>query len=111
MALVLCVTILVVTVLEKFTEGGWITLVITSALVAVCFMIKRHYNLVVQAIVRLDEELPSPDEIPGSVVASPVTGGHLGFPVDPSNDPPAADLPDATQPVAVLFVGGYGGLG
>src|SRR5205085_6340963 len=47
MALVLCLTILAVTVLEKFTEGGWITLVITAGLVAVCFMIKRHHNLVV----------------------------------------------------------------
>src|SRR5271170_7393501 len=32
MATVLCVTILVITVLEKFTEGGWLTLLITAAL-------------------------------------------------------------------------------
>jgi amino acid transporter len=91
--LLLCATILVVMTLEKFTEGAWVTLLITSALVFVCFVIKRHYNLVGQAIARLDVELPSPHEIPGAareVVRS---------------------LPDPASPVAVLFVGGYGGLG
>jgi hypothetical protein len=109
MALVLCVTILVVTVLEKFTEGGWITLVITAALVAVCFTIKRHYNLVVLAIRRLDADLPSPDEIAGSVTES--GNGYEGIPGSPLNQPPVMGQPDAAEPVAVLFVGGYGGLG
>src|SRR6476620_7963967 len=35
LGLLLCLTILVVTILEKFTEGGWITLVITATLVGV----------------------------------------------------------------------------
>jgi len=109
LALVLCFTILVVTILEKFTEGGWLTLVITAALVAVCFTIKRHYNLVVQAIVNLDKELPSPDEIPGAITGSPE--GYEGLHGSPLGQPPVTGEPDPTQPVAVLFVGGYGGLG
>ena len=40
---VLCVTILCVTVYEKFGEGGWMTLVITSVLIALCYLIKKHY--------------------------------------------------------------------
>ena len=61
--LALCLTILAVTVLEKFAEGGWLTLVITGALVALCFAIKRHYGLVVRALKKLDEDLPSPPEV------------------------------------------------
>jgi amino acid transporter len=108
LALVLCATILVVMVLEKFTEGAWLTLVITSALVAVCFLIKRHYNLVGQAIHRLDKELPSPDEIPGAVLETP---GYDGLHGSPLAQKPVGGEPDASQPLAVLFVGGYGGLG
>ena len=53
-------TILIVTVLEKFAAGGWLTLVVTGVLVALCFAIKRHYGRVVDAIRRLDDELPDP---------------------------------------------------
>jgi len=42
----LCVTgfILMVTLVEKFTEGGWLTLLVTSSVIAVCLLIKRHYD-------------------------------------------------------------------
>ncbi len=40
---IICATILVMTVHEKFLQGGWITLVVTSSLIAVCFMIRTHY--------------------------------------------------------------------
>src|SRR5580704_11235898 len=43
----LCLTILIVTVCEKFTAGGWLTLVVTSILVSLCFSIRRHYAKVV----------------------------------------------------------------
>jgi len=74
----------------------------------VCFVIKRHYNLVVQAIHRLDKELPSPDEIPGAVFES---AGYDGLHGSPLAQKPAGGDPDPSQPLAVLFVGGYGGLG
>jgi len=44
----------------KFTEGGWITLVVTGALVAVAFAIKRHYTRVAQQLEQLDEIVNTP---------------------------------------------------
>jgi hypothetical protein len=51
-----CITsaILLVTLLAKFTEGGWITLVITGAVIGLCLLIKRHYNLVKAKLKELD---------------------------------------------------------
>jgi len=118
LALLLCATILVITIIEKFAEGGWVTLLVTALLVILCFMVKRHYNLVSGALQRLDHDLPSPDEIEqvqlvgggaGVVRANAesfATGGtgalleHHG-----SRDP------DPKKPVAILLVGGYHGLG
>jgi amino acid transporter len=94
--LTLCLTILIVTCFEKFGEGGWLTLVITGLLVLACFSIKRHYGRVVAAIRRLDDDLPDPLLDAGA-----------------KDDKPAGPRPtiDPRQPVAILFVGGYGGLG
>ena len=39
----LCATILVITTMEKFLEGGWITLAITGAIVVICFYVRMHY--------------------------------------------------------------------
>ncbi|MDX2083338.1 MAG: APC family permease [Rickettsiales bacterium] len=41
---VLCFAILLVTILEKFYEGGWVTLVITSLFIAIGWMIKNLYS-------------------------------------------------------------------
>lgn len=41
---VVCASILTITIFEKFYEGGWITLLITSVFVAIGFSIKRIYN-------------------------------------------------------------------
>ncbi len=98
-ATLLCATILVITVLEKFTEGGWVTVVITAALVALCFVVKRHYGQVVRAIRRFDTDLPSPEE-------SPSAAAHY----TPHRRDDVTVL-DPAEPTLVLFVGGYGGLG
>ena len=92
----LCLTILIVTCFEKFGEGGWLTLVITGALVAACLSVKRHYGRVVAAIHRLDHELPDP--------LVDLSSPKLG-------EEPKRPTIDSRQPVAILFVGGYGGLG
>jgi amino acid transporter len=89
-AFVLCFTILVVNVYEKFFEGGDVTILVTSSLVAVCFLTRRHYATVRKQLGRLDavlESLPPKDE------AKPA----------PALDPKAQ--------TAVLLVGGYSGLG
>jgi amino acid transporter len=93
----LCLTILIVTVFEKFAAGGWLTLAVTGALVALCLSIKSHYGQVVDAIKRLDVELADP--------LSEESGLHNAARAD------APTKIDPDQPVAMLFVGGYGGLG
>src|SRR5439155_13764969 len=65
-----------------------------------CFLVKRHYGLVVRAIKRLDRELPGPE-----------AGEHAEKMYEGSIAPRASGEPDPRKPVAVLFVGGYGGLG
>jgi len=95
LAFVLSLSILVVTVVQKLTEGAWVTLLVTSLLVAFCFAVKRHYARVARAIRAMDAELPGPDERPGLY---PQVSARL-------------HAPDAGQPVAILLVGGYGGLG
>ncbi|BCG00446.1 amino acid transporter [Paraburkholderia sp. PGU19] len=37
-------TVLVITLIEKFAAGGWLTVLVTSAVVALCVLIKRHYS-------------------------------------------------------------------
>src|SRR5205823_3522598 len=54
---VLCFGILVVNVLEKFTEGAWLTVVVTGAVVTLCMLIKRHYLGVRARLGRLDQIL------------------------------------------------------
>ncbi len=85
----LCFSILMVSIFEKFTEGGWVTLALTACLIGVCGLIKRHYGWVKRNLSRLDEIMTAlPTESPASA---------------PPLDPKA--------PTAVLLVGGYGGLG
>lgn len=43
---VVCASILVVTTVEKFTEGGWLTVVITACTIGFCFFVRDHYRKV-----------------------------------------------------------------
>jgi hypothetical protein len=86
----MCAVILVVVVLEKFIEGGWVTLLVTAALVVLCFLIRAHYLAVRRSLSHLDALFK---DLPISTHRE-----ELG-PCDP------------TKPTAVLLAGGYGGLG
>jgi amino acid transporter len=55
--LVLCLTILVITTIEKFALGGWLTLVITSVVIGLCLLTKGHYNKVREGVRELDDLL------------------------------------------------------
>jgi amino acid transporter len=90
LGLAMSLSILAVTIIIKFKEGGWITLTITGAFVAVCLFIRRHYRRVREMMSRLDDVMT---QVEG------MTGGH---------DVPACD---ETAPTAVLFVRNFGGLG
>jgi amino acid transporter len=87
--LVLCLTILVITTVEKFAEGGWMTLVITSVVIGLCYLIKGHYVRVRQGMRDLDETL-------------------LDVPVSAHGEPPAIDR---NAPTAIQLVSGYSGFG
>ena len=58
-ALLVCATILVVTVLEKFTNGAWKTVLITSLVIALGLAIHRHYDRVRARMKQIEEELSS----------------------------------------------------
>ena len=87
--LVLCLSILTVSLFEKFTQGGWITLVVTSALIALCLMIKGHYTKVRSTLKRLDDILTD----------IPVVGAAAPPPLNPK------------EPTAVLMVSAFSGFG
>jgi Amino acid permease len=95
-AAALCMLILVVTVIQKFLEGGWLTLVLTAGLISFCFAVRRHYRTVVGALAGLDTQIPAPATRPDLYPCLP--------------DDARRDL-DPSRPIAVLLVGGYGGLG
>lgn len=85
----LCGSILVVTVIEKFAIGGWVTVVVTGGLSVLCFVIHAHYRTVAKRIVLLYRSLDQPLKTPSGVVAQPA--------------------PNDTT--AVVLVGAYGGPG
>ncbi|HEX2880259.1 MAG TPA: APC family permease [Polyangiaceae bacterium] len=99
LAAALCALILTVTIVEKFLEGAWLTVLITATLVAFCFLVRHHYRRVGRAIGKLDSDLPGPDRAP-ELYAQP-------------NAEPTGEITDIDpkQPVAILLVGGYSGLG
>jgi hypothetical protein len=70
--LVLCLTILCLTLYEKFAEGGWMTALVTSATIVVCFLIRRHYQSVSDDLKRLDDILVpvAPVPVAGDSIAA-----------------------------------------
>ncbi len=84
----LCATILVMTIWLKFGEGAWLTLLITSLVVSLCFVIRRHYKGVASELDNLDRlmtTLPMPDRFnqkpvnPNDMTAIQLVGGYNGF--------------------------------
>lgn len=57
---IVCSSILIITLLEKFTSGGWLTVLITSSVVVFCMMVKRHYVYVGKQVKYLDKLLTLP---------------------------------------------------
>ena len=89
--LALCASILIVMLVEKLREGGWMTVLITSACVGACVLIRRHYRQLADRMREIDATFAN---LPKLLNAS-------------------ASLPpyDANAPTAAILVGGYGGLG
>ena len=83
-------SILIVLVTEKFATGGWVTVLITGVVIAICYSIRRHYQstrLQLRKVDQLFEARLSQD----------------------ANQPEPKLEPEA--PTAILFVGKHRGLG
>ena len=88
--LVVTASILAVSLVEKFADGGWETVLITSIVIAVCLAIRKHYDAT-RAQLRQIDKLFS------------------GQPLQPeAANPPALD---PQKPTAVFFVGKNRGVG
>jgi amino acid transporter len=80
---VICASILLVLVVEKFADGGWATAVIIAAIAGLCIYVRNHYRDTKAAIHSVDE-----------VFANQPFGPHVG-PV----------IPDSEDQTAVFIVG------
>lgn len=91
LGLVLTATLLVATVMMKFREGGWVTVLITGSVVALCLLVRRHYRSVRNLLKRTDDVLTT---------LKP-----------PGGAPPRVEPPHRGTPTAVFLVSGFNGLG
>jgi amino acid transporter len=82
-------TILIITVILKFAEGGWVTVLVTAGFIVVCYWVRRHYDHVRRALKRLDAAL-------------------MNIPFEPEMKAVPAKSPDG--PTAVLIVRDFDGL-
>jgi amino acid transporter len=85
----LSITILCITIFEKFAEGGWLTLIITSLLIVLCYLIRNHYSRIWKDMRKLDELLKN----------VPTSGAFNADPLNKKNM------------TAIQLVGGYNGFG
>ncbi len=88
--LVMCVSILVVTVFEKFRQGGWMTIVITGVLIMIAFAIHRHYQSIRRGMRSLDQVLTELPPVPNAQVPRQL---------------------DKSAPTAVIMVKSFSGFG
>jgi hypothetical protein len=77
-----------VTLVVKFTEGGWLTMVVTGSVVGFCLLMKNHYTEIRQQLAGADALYPDEPD---------------------SHDSAAVPKLDSAQPAAVLLVGRHRG--
>jgi amino acid transporter len=87
--LTVCLTVLIITTIEKFPVGGWLTLVITTIVIVLCYMTRSHYNKVRGGVRELDELL----------LTIPTKGPVNANPLNPK------------EMTAIQLVNGYNGFG
>lgn len=87
---VICAGILVILLVERFTQGGWATAVIIGAIATLCIFIRKHYRETKQAIHSVDEVFatqpfgpnreavePNPDDQTAVFIVGTSRGGGL----------------------------------
>lgn len=91
--------ILATTTVVKFHEGGWLTLVITTSLILLATLIRRHYARTRRLLQRLDALLTAAlPTHPNHTTPAPATSNAHGWDVTAEN-------------TAVILVNGFNGLG
>jgi amino acid transporter len=93
LSFILCAGILVAVVVLKFTQGAWVTILVTGVLILVCILINRHYGRVKQKLAELNAQLGDMQALVGE------PGEHVPETLDPKKQ------------TAVLLVSNYSGLG
>jgi amino acid transporter len=88
-AFLLTSSILIVTLHSKFKSGGWVTILITFAVICFCLVINHHYRSVNKKLREIDEALKQPI-------------------VQKTEHPPH---PDLSKPTAVVLIGRSTGVG
>ncbi len=73
---------LLITIIEKFGDGGWVTFIITGAVIGVCLYIRRHYQATREHLQKVDKLFAVK-------------------PIEPVASPPKLD---PTQPTAAFLV-------
>jgi amino acid transporter len=91
----LCGFILISLSAVKFWQGGWVTLVVTGAVIAAAFLTRRHYDRTRRQLARLDELVST---------VSRETAGVMERRAAPAGSGPA-------ERTAVVLVNGFNGLG
>lgn len=91
LGLALTATLLVATVMMKFRQGGWVTVLITGSVVVLSVLVRRHYRSIRNLLKRTDDVLTTLKP-PGGV-------------------PPRVEPPHRGTPTAVFLVSGFNGLG
>ncbi len=94
--LVMCALILVMTVSQKFGEGGWITLVVTGTVIVLCLLLNRHYRRVGRELAKLYADLEKFPQFQKAAAAAA------------KKETPELDH---EAPTAAILVANYGGLG
>jgi len=71
----LCITggILIVTLISKFSFGGWVTVVVTSAVICLCLLTKRYYDQIARKLEATDIllQVPHTDKIENAPALDP----------------------------------------
>ena len=99
LGLLLTSTILIVMLVIKFYDGGWITLLVTGALVAFAFTIKNHYYKTAKLLHRLN-----------TLITAAGIDSITGKNDDGLIENPKSEF-DPNAKTAILLVNGYNGLG
>jgi K+ transporter len=81
-------SILAITISEKLFEGGWLTILVTSIVVVLCMLTRKHYEAFRAELSKADEEFP-----------------------DNLVQPSKSDIPalDKTKPAAIVLVSRHRG--